>query len=213
VGTVPGLVLPVTTSAFQTLHDDIRACRRCVEAGFLPQAFPVFRGREDNVRMLVGQAPGPRAQAADVPWSGASGRLLRSWFAQAGFDPERFLDDWYLTSLTKCFPGKATRGPGDRVPSSAERALCRSHLDREIALVRPRVMVTVGRLSSEAIIPDVRRMRLDQVVGRVYIVELGYGPVPVVPLPHPSGVGRWLNSPANRTLVEQGLRHLAEVEQ
>lgn len=198
---------------FDTALQTIRACRRCVDAGLLPEARPVFRGRAGNERMLIGQAPGRQTAADDVPWTGQSGRLLRTWFAQAGFDPDQFLDDWYLTSLTKCFPGKAASGTGDRVPSKQERALCRSHLDREIALVRPRLVVTVGRMASDALIPHARRLSLNQLVGEIFPVDLGYGPVPIVPLPHPSGVGRWLNHAENRVLVEQGLRHLAEVAQ
>lgn len=193
------------------VHQNVRACRLCVAAGMLTEANPVFRGRAENTRMLIGQAPGRQTSANDVPWTGQSGRLLRGWFAQAGLDPETFLDDWYLTSLTKCFPGKAASGGGDRVPSKQELALCRSHLDREIELVRPRVLVTVGRMAGDAMIPGARRLRLNQLVGSVFQVNVGYGEVPVVPLPHPSGVGRWLNLPENRSLVEQGLRHLAEV--
>ena len=159
--------------------------------------------------MIVGQAPGPRAHLSGVPWSGASGTLLRKWFAGAGFDPDHFLNDWYFTSLTKCFPGKAKHGAGDRVPSAAERALCRTHLDAEIALVQPRLIVTLGRLAADALIPGARSMTLRGLVGSSFTVDLGYGLVTLVPLPHPSGVGRWLNDPANRALVDRGLAHVA----
>jgi uracil-DNA glycosylase len=135
--------------------------------------------------------------------------LLRKWFAGAGFDPDRFLDDWYFTSLTRCFPGKAISGPGDRVPSMAERTLCRSWLDAEIALLQPGLIVTLGRLAANAIIPGARSLSLRDLVGTVYPVDLGYGEVPVVPLPHPSGVGRWLNDPANRALVDRALEAMA----
>lgn len=191
---------------------EMRACRHCVDAGYLREAHPVLRGHKGQVRMLVGQAPGANAHLLGVPWSGPSGRLLRTWFARAGLDPERFLDDWYLTSLTKCFPGKAKGGSGDRAPSTRERALCRPWLNGEINLVRPRVIVTLGRLAADALIPGARRESLATLVGTFHQVDLGYGAIPVVPLPHPSGVGRWLNEPANRALVEHGLDHLAFIE-
>lgn len=158
--------------------------------------------------MVIGQAPGPRAHLSGVPWAGASGTLLRKWFAKAGFDPELFLDDWYFTSLTKCFPGKATSGSGDRVPSAPERALCRPHLDAEIGLVRPRLIVALGRLAIDAMIPDAKGQTLKELVGTVQTIDLGYGPVPVIPLPHPSGVGRWLNDPSNRARVDQAMTQL-----
>jgi uracil-DNA glycosylase len=158
--------------------------------------------------MLIGQAPGPRANERGLPWAGASGTLLRSWFARAGFDPARFLDDWYLTSLTKCFPGKAPGGTGDRVPSRAELALCRPFLEAEIALVQPGLVVTLGRVAANAIVPGAKSLTLKDLVGTVHEVDLGYGPVPVVPLPHPSGVARWLNLPANRSLVDIAMAKL-----
>ena len=197
----------------ETWQRRLRTCRRCVTAGYLPEANPVFRGHAGQVRMLIGQAPGANAHLAGVPWSGQSGRLLRTWFARAGFDPERFLDDWYLTSLTKCFPGKAPTGPGDRAPSAKERALCRPWLNGEIDLVRPRLIVTLGRMAADALIPGARRESLATLVGTLHQVDLGYGPIPVVPLPHPSGVGRWLNDPANRALVEKGLDHVKAIEE
>lgn len=185
------------------------ACTRCVEAGLIPAANPIFRGHAGHRNMVVGQAPGPRAHVSRVPWSGASGTLLRRWFASAGFDPDRFLDDWYFTSLTKCFPGKAKQGAGDRAPSARERALCRSHLDAEIDLVRPRLVVTLGRMAADALVPGARAMPLRELVRSSFVADLGYGPVTIVPLPHPSGVGRWLNDPANRALVERALGRLA----
>jgi len=191
----------------------MRACARCVEAGLLATAHPVFRGNARQRLMIVGQAPGAQADARDVPWSGQSGRILRGWMAQAGFPEETFFDTWYLTSLTKCFPGKATGGKGDRAPSAAEIALCRGHLDREIALVRPDLIVTLGRLAAVALIPSVRKLPLAELVGVRYQADLGYGEIPILPLPHPSGVSRWRNDPANRALIDQGLALLADERQ
>lgn len=191
------------------LQRTMLACTRCVEWGYLAEANPIFRGHAGHRNMIVGQAPGPRAHLSGVPWAGASGTLLRKWFARAGFDPARFLDDWYFTSLTKCFPGKAKHGAGDRAPSAAERSLCRSHLDAEIELARPRLIVTLGRLATDALVPGARSLTLRDLVGSFFTVDLGHGPVSVVPLPHPSGVGRWLNDPENRALVDRALDRLA----
>ena len=202
----------LTANHLEQWQGQIRACRQCVTAGYLPTANPMLRGDAGQVRMLVGQAPGALGDRTRVPWSGQSGRLLRTWFARAGLDPECFLDDWYITSLTKCFPGKAASGPGDRAPSAKERALCRPWLEGEISLVRPRVVVTLGRMAADALIPGARRQSLAELVGTMHRVDAGYGVVPIVPLPHPSGVGRWLNDPANRALVEQGLDQLASIE-
>lgn len=202
-----------TATALSELQRVLSACTRCVEAGFIPCAHPVFRGRAGHRRMIVGQAPGARGHQNGMPWAGASGELLRAWFARAGYPPEAFLDAWYFTSLTKCFPGKMAGGKGDRAPSAAERRLCAPWLAGEIDLVRPELIVTLGRLAAEALIPGGRRRGLSEVIGTVWIVDPGYGEIPVVPLPHPSGVSRWLNDPANRLLVERALDQLGALRQ
>jgi len=201
------------SALLESVQRTIMSCTRCVEAGYLPDANPIFRGHAGLRNMIVGQAPGPRAHLSGTPWSGASGTLLRQWFAQAGFDPDRFLDDWYFTSLTKCFPGKAKHGAGDRAPSAAERALCRPHLDAELDLVRPQLIVTLGRMAADALIPGARSMTLRELVGSDFAIDLGFGPVTLIPLPHPSGVGRWLNDPDNRLLVSSGLDRLAALRE
>ncbi len=186
------------------------ACTRCVLAGYLAEANPVFHGYASQRVMIVGQAPGPRAHATGVPWSGRSGEILRGWLAQAGFPAEAWRETWYLTSLTKCFPGKAAQGQGDRAPSRAEQALCADHLEMELALVRPEIIVTLGKMAASRMIPGASRLPLTEVVGTAREVDLPHGRVTIVPLPHPSGVSRWLNDPANRALVDHGLARLAE---
>lgn len=191
----------------------MRACTRCVEAGFLAEAHPIFWGNTGQRVMIAGQAPGIRARELNVPWSGPSGVMLRGWMAQAGFPAESFFETWYLTSLTKCFPGKVAGGKGDRVPSSTEIRLCRDHLDRELALVRPELIVTLGRLAAVALIPGARKLVLGALVGTLQHADLGYGEIPIIPLPHPSGVSRWRNDPENRALIDQGLLLLAKERQ
>lgn len=193
------------------LQREVRACNLCVSSGHLTEAHPVIWGPVVGRNMVVGQAPAQRAHLADRPWSGPSGRLMRTWFARAGFDPDRFYDDWYFTSLTKCFPGKAASGSGDRAPSATERALCRSFLDTELHVIRPPLIIALGRQAAEALIPEARKLTLRDLVGSIHTGDLGYGDVPIVPLPHPSGVGRWLNDPENRALVDRAMDLMAEL--
>jgi uracil-DNA glycosylase len=197
------------------LHREILACERCVAAGLLPRAGPVLSGFPDNRIMLVGQAPGAVEEARRLPFQGRSGKVLMQWLALAGFPSEAVARrQIYMTSVTKCFPGKAIgSGGGDRRPSRAEVALCRSHLDRQLALLRPEVLILVGSLAHERFLPG---RPLADLVGRVF-AESGR-PVSreqtrplLVPLPHPSGASRWLNDPVNRALLAQGLRRLGTV--
>lgn len=184
-------------------------CTRCVQAGYLAEANPVFHGYASQRVMVIGQAPGVRAHVTGIPWSGRSGEILRGWLEKAGFPGEKWRETWYLTSLTKCFPGKATQGKGDRAPSRAEIALCNDHLEMELAMVRPEIIVTLGKMAASRIVPGASRQSLSALVGSTAEVDLPHGRTIVVPLPHPSGVSRWLNDSANRARVDEGLALLA----
>jgi uracil-DNA glycosylase family 4 len=200
-------------AALERLHEEIATCDWCVRAGFIPRAHPIFRGRAGMRLMVVGQAPGALAYERPAPYMGATGRTLGRWLKEAGFSPGSLHACCYLTSLTKCFPGPSRHGKGDRAPSAAEIALCREHLDREIALVRPRVVLTLGRLAASALVPRTRGAlaRLAELVGSVWEAERAGHRFLVVPLPHPSGVSRWLNDGENRERVGLALARLGEL--
>ena len=194
-------------AALARLHAEVSACVRCVAAGFIPKARPIFRGAIGNRVMVVGQAPAALTHEQPAPYSGASGRTLRAWLARAGFDDGALHGRFYLTSLTKCFPGPSTGGKGDRAPSAAEVALCRGHLDREVALVQPELVLALGRLAATALLGPAP---LADLVGALRPAERAGHPFLVLPLPHPSGVSRWLNEAANRARHEAALALLAE---
>lgn len=177
-----------------------RTCTACVQAGYIPSAMPIFQGHAGHRVMVIGQAPAYRT-VETPPYSGASGRKLQSWLETAGFPPGSLYDRFYLTSLTKCFPGTGRNGNGDRPPSSAEIALCRPHLDGELDLVQPELIITLGRLATSRFLDN---RPLAQLVGRSFQHERAT----ILPLPHPSGVSRWLNDPANQSRVGRALAEL-----
>jgi uracil-DNA glycosylase family 4 len=196
------------------LHREILACTRCVVAGYLPGAAPVLSGFADNRMMLIGQAPGAVEAVRRLPFQGRSRKILMGWLLRAGFSSEEQVRrQVYMTSITKCFPGKGSGG-GDRRPSRAEVDLCRSHLDRQLALIKPELLILVGGLAHERFLP---RRPLDAVVGRLFDLagrevssRNGASPL-LVPLPHPSGASRWLNATENRLLLERALRRLRPI--
>ena len=196
------------------LHREILACTRCVEAGYLPHAAPVFSGYADNRIMLIGQAPGTVEAVRRLPFQGRSRKVLMGWLIRAGFSSEtQVRRRVYMTSVTKCFPGKGTGG-GDRRPSRAEVDLCRSHLDRQLALIKPDLLILVGGLAHEYFLPG---RLLTELVGRVFdlsgreISNRGRVQPLLVPLPHPSGASRWLNAVENRELLDRALRRLRPI--
>jgi len=184
------------------LHKRIRSCRLCQEHGYIPVAHPLVSGRADDRVFVIGQAPGHRSVANDVPFSGPGGRILQKWLEQAGFPPGYLHEHTYLSSLTHCDPGKNPRGDGDRRPSPAEVALCRQHLDAELRTVRPKVVLLIGTMAIEAFLG---KGRLEEIIG-TFQERAG---VLLLPLPHPSGVSRWLNDPEHQQLLQKALALLA----
>ncbi|MFT4039236.1 MAG: uracil-DNA glycosylase family protein [Thermomicrobiales bacterium] len=202
---------PTTQATLEAVQREIRACTQCVAAGYISAANPIFRGHAGQRLMVVGQAPGPRADAAGEPYRGATGKALQAWLTQAGFPEGALHREFYLTSLTKCFPGPARGGgKGDRPPSAAEIALCAAHLNREITLVQPELILALGRISAERLDPTVRGQPLAAVVGTLRPAERAGHAFLLLPLPHPSGVSRWLNEPAHRARLDLALARLAE---
>ncbi|HEX9270164.1 MAG TPA: uracil-DNA glycosylase family protein [Candidatus Limnocylindria bacterium] len=184
------------------LHRDIRACTKCVAAEYLASAMPIVDGKATDRVMIVGQAPGAVELTTHLPFSGRAGAELRRWLARAGIGED---DLPYRTSITKCFPGKAPGGSGDRRPSPPEIALCLPWLEAELALVRPEIVLLVGTLAIDRLWG---RASLASVVGHSKRSE-AFGGALLIPLPHPSGASRWLNDPANRRKLERGLAILS----
>ena len=194
------------------LQGHIFGCARCVLAGQLAVAHPITRGKGavDAAMMIVGQAPGAAGHTHGKPFSGPAGKALSAWLQIAGLPPWAHHDPElaFVTAITRCFPGKVPGGKGDRVPSGPEIALCAPYLAAEFALVRPRVVVALGRLAATRLIGPAP---LGELIGQVCEIERDGRRLPVVTLPHPSGVSRWLNLPANREQHLVALRLLGEL--
>ncbi len=184
------------------LHARIRGCTKCVDAGYLASAAPVVAGNITDRVLIVGQAPGIVELTTRLPFSGRAGAELRRWLARAGIGED---DLPYRTSITKCFPGKAATGAGDRRPSPPEIALCAPWLEAELAVVRPEVILLVGTLAIERLWG---KAPLGDVVGRSKRSP-ALNDALLIPLPHPSGASRWLNDPVNKKKLGRALQVLA----
>lgn len=188
-----------------TLAEEVLACRRCEAAGYLAHANPIRPGLIDDPRMvLIGQAPGSVSDRKGYHFAGPAGTFLAQWLERAGFPGNYLREHVYLTSLTRCFPGKSAFGNGDRAPSTAEIALCRQFIERELQLIQPRVVLLVGKMAIDAFLG---KQPLVGTVGQVFSVD---GRL-MLPLPHASGVSRWLNDQANRSLLDLALSRLSRL--
>ena len=152
--------------------------------------------------MLVGQAPGKTEMGGGPPFAGRAGATLFRWLEQAGLDESTAREWLYISAITRCFPGAHRSGRGDRVPSPRERANCGDWLADELRLVRPPLIIPVGRLAIDRFLGP-RGLR--EVVGREHDVEHEGGRSIIVPLPHPSGASSWIHAPEHRALLQRSL--------
>ena len=177
----------------------LEACQLCqLGAGIRPVV-----SRAANPRMmLIGQAPGKVESAGGRPFSGRAGRTLFRWLDQAGLDEATAREMIYIAAVTRCFPGAHPSGRGDRVPTRQEQSSCADWLDAELRIIRPKVLIPVGRLAIERFLPN---LPLSELIGTSRIVRHVGGRSTVIPLPHPSGASSWIHEGNNKALVQKAI--------
>jgi uracil-DNA glycosylase len=180
----------------------LRACRQC------PMMHkPVVSGGAVVSRvMLVGQAPGDKEPILGRPFAWTAGKTLFRWFNEsAGMDEETFRSSIYMAAVCRCFPGKKATG-GDRVPAPEEVQNCSAWLKREMEILRPALVIPVGKLAIEQFIPP---QKLDTLIGRQLAVTYAGQRIDLIPLPHPSGASPWHRMEPGKTLLSRALRLIA----
>lgn len=174
-----------------SLQRDNRGCRACAEEGYAIESLPIALPYTGQRAYLFGQAPGIQEGQERLPWRGRAGKTLRRWF---DLDEDTFYSTFYCASVTRCYPGRAPSGRGDRTPTLREQALCGFWREWEFELLRPQLVVTVGGLAARRVLGV---KNITEAVGVRYERD-GYV---AIPLPHPSGASSWLNNEANRARV------------
>lgn len=183
------------------VHRDIAAFR---PRGFGP---PVHGPAVPSRIFLLGQAPGPHEARLGRPFAWTAGRTLFKWLEGAtGADEATVRARVYIAAVVRCFPGK-TSGGGDRVPTPDECDLWRGFVEREVEILRPRLVLPVGRLAIQEVLGH--REPIAAVVGRAVRARFHGVDVDVIPLPHPSGASTWFKMEPGRTLLEEALRRVA----
>jgi len=178
------------------------ACRQCGHED--PCVVPILSPARAPKVMLVGQAPGQveTSEGERRAFAGRAGKTMFRWLDRIGIDESTFRSRVYIAAVTRCYPGPHPSGRGDRVPSRLEQEQCGAWLHAELSIIRPRLLIPVGKLAIEKFLPS---SPLDQLIGKVHEVSHTGGQSRVIPLPHPSGASSWVNLPRNRALLERAL--------
>ncbi|HEX5062853.1 MAG TPA: uracil-DNA glycosylase family protein [Kofleriaceae bacterium] len=184
----------------------LRECAACPD-----MIGPVVTGKPVmSPVMLIGQAPGVKEGPAGKPFAWTAGKTMFGWFATLGLDEEEFRSRVYMAAVCRCFPGKAPGGTGDRVPSPDEVERCSKHLHAEIKILRPRLIIPVGKLAIAQLYPDIDK--LTEVIGEKRSGELAGHTFDVIALPHPSGASTWHRTEPGKTLLAQALARIGKHE-
>lgn len=159
-------------------------CRRCPRM----QPPPVTGGAIVGELMIIGQAPGPREPVLKRPFAHTAGKTLFRWFEEfCGITEPVMRSRIYFAAVCRCFPGKSAGGT-DRVPIPEEVRNCSSWMNEEFAILKPRLVIAVGRLATAQFIAF---EKLEDVIGRKFIISRNGATFDLIPLPHPSGASPW----------------------
>ncbi|WP_438480915.1 uracil-DNA glycosylase family protein [Oleiharenicola lentus] len=172
----------------------VRACTICPN-----MHRPAVVGRPVRSKiLLVGQAPGDKEPVLGRPFAWTAGKTLFKWFdAALGWNEEQVRERVYFAAVCRCFPGKRLIG-GDRVPDEQEIANCSRWLEAEFKLLRPELVLPVGKLAISQFLPV---NSLNEVIGQNLRINCRGYETDCVPLPHPSGASTWHR-------MEPGITHL-----
>ncbi len=177
-------------------------CRRCPR--MIPP--PVSGGPVLSKVMLIGQAPGVREPVLNRPFAWTAGKTLFRWFEEfCGMNEVAVRSTIYFAAVCRCFPGKTSAG-GDRVPAPDEIRNCSSWMKDEFEILRPDLVVPVGKL---AIAQFIAFEKLDEVVGRKFRITRAGSIVDLIPLPHPSGASPWHKLSPGKELLVKAMRKIS----
>jgi uracil-DNA glycosylase len=169
----------VDQEKYRFLTNEILTCTKCRLSGGRTHAVP-GEGPVPCRLMFVGESPGEKEDRSGRPFAGRAGGVLQDLLISIDLSREEV----YITSILKCRP------PGNRDPRSDEIASCRPYLIRQIALLRPSVIVSMGRFSAAVIMDQfgMRSGRISEIHGHTFRTETPYGSLFLFPVYHPAVV-------------------------
>ena len=183
---------------------ELARCRRCdLHRDIVPIQSLAIAPRV----MIVGQAPGKVEAVGGMPFAGRAGRTLFRWLLAAGIDEASARRRIYIAAVTRCYPGASPSGRGDRVPSPDEQLACAGWLERELAIIRPRVIIPIGRLALTRFLPPAP---LEEIIGVCHVANELPGRPLLIPLPHPSGASSWIHQGNHPQLLNQAIALIAQ---
>lgn len=129
----------------EELHEQIRKCNKCGLCFGSTQVVPGVGNPDANI-MFIGEAPGEQEDKKGEPFVGAAGKFLNEMLETIGLERK----DIFISNVVKCRP------PNNRDPLPEEIQTCLPHLKDQIAVIKPKIIVTLGRFSLNVFFPDAK---------------------------------------------------------
>ncbi len=172
---------------FEALNNEVAGCTLCQLARTRTRAVPGEGSRAAEV-MFIGEGPGQNEDRQGRPFVGAAGQFLNELIALIGLDRQQV----YITNVVKCRP------PQNRDPLPEELTACRPYLDRQIDMINPRVIVTLGRYSLGTFFPG-------ELISRIHGAIRQIGDRHYYPMYHPASA---LYQQSNRQMIIDDMKKL-----
>ncbi len=181
--------------SLEKIEEEIRNCARCPLHKSRKNAVP-GEGEHKKKIMFVGEAPGRQEDLQGRPFVGSAGKFLDELLASIGLSRK----DVYITNIVKCRP------PGNRDPTDEEIKLCSPYLDRQIALLKPRIICPLGRFSAKYILEKYGfpMDSISRIHGKVFRTEN----IVIIPFYHPAAA---LYHQELKSKLREGFRTLERV--
>ena len=178
-----------STDSLQKISTEVTACEKCKLSATRKKAVPGEGPTEAKI-MFIGEGPGYHENEQGRPFVGAAGKFLSDLLSSINMKREEV----FITNVVKCRP------PQNRDPEADELKACNDYLDRQIALINPKVIVTLGRYSMEKFFPGAK---ISAVHGQARTI----GGRLVVAMFHPAAA---LHQPQYKSLIEQDFKKLPD---
>jgi DNA polymerase len=164
----------VRRDALKDLYEEAGGCTRCAELAATRQTVVFGAGNADADLMFVGEAPGATEDKLGLPFVGQAGKLLEKLLGEIGIARS----DVFIANVLKCRP------PGNRDPQPGEIANCRPYLSRQVELIEPRVICTLGNFATKLLRDD--PTGITRIHGQPEVLVIGSRPVRIFPIYHPA---------------------------
>lgn len=173
-----------------SLHRQVRVCQWCILSQSRKNAVP-GEGPERADIMFIGEGPGFHEDQQGRPFVGPAGQFLNELLASVGLRREQV----YITNVIKCRP------PGNRDPLPEEIHACRPYLERQIQLIQPKLIVTLGRYSTAWFFPNAQ-------ISKIRGQPKKIGGIIYFPMYHPAAA---LHQPKWRRVIEEDFRRIPQL--